>query len=240
VRVVPLGDAAVVVELDERLDVAVSGRAARLAAALREAPPAGVVGAVPTMAAVLVRYDPRLAPYDDVVAGVVAAVDATDAAGTTPGGGGRRVVLPACYDAELGPDLDDLAAATGRDRDDLVARHAGPDYHVHMVGFLPGFAYMGTVDPVLQRDRRATPRVRVPARSVAVAGELTAVYPVASPGGWHVVGAVPVDLFAPAADPPCLLAAGDTVRFTPVDRRMHDELRAAWLAGEWAPTIEPA
>ena len=236
-RVAPLGDAAVVVELGDRLDAHTSGRAARLAVALSEAPLVGFVDAVPAMASVLVRYDPLAAAYDEVVSGVASVAGSRDE-DTTRAAAPRRVILPACYDGDLGPDLDDLAAATGLDRDEVVALHAGADYRVHMIGFLPGFAYMGAVAPALRRARRPTPRVRVPARAVAVAGELTAVYPVASPGGWHVLASVPVDMFSPHAEPPCLLASGDTVRFEPVGRATYDELRAAWRSGDWTPTIE--
>jgi KipI family sensor histidine kinase inhibitor len=129
-----------------------------------------------------------------------------------PAGEPRTVVLPARYD---GPDLADVARATGLRTDEVVERHASATYRVQMVGFLPGFAYLGPLPEELRLPRRATPRVRIPAGSIAVADAFTAVYPSASPGGWHLIGSVDLPLLDLERDPPTLLRTGDLVRFEP-------------------------
>lgn len=129
----------------------------------------------------------------------------------------RIVRLPVAYGGDAGPDLADVAARTGLAPDEVVARHAGATYRVAFIGFLPGFPYLMGLDPALQLPRRATPRTRVPAGAVAIGGAQTGIYPVASPGGWHLLGRTALSLFDPAASPPTLLRAGDRVRFRPVD-----------------------
>lgn len=206
-RVLPVGDAAATIELDS----AVSPAAAALADALQADPPVWLLDAVPTLAAVLVRYEPattRWAEVHDVLH-----TWAQRPAGAPPEDG-RTVVLPARYD---GPDLADVARATGLTADEVVTLHASTTYRVQMVGFLPGFAYLGPLPEQLRLPRRSTPRVRIPARSIAVADAFTAVYPSSSPGGWHLIGSVPasIELLQHDDDPPCLLAPGDLVRFEP-------------------------
>jgi KipI family sensor histidine kinase inhibitor len=167
--------------------------------------PAWLVDVVPTLDAVLVRWS------GTTWAEVAGALDAwPEPAGAADDG--REVVLAATYDGE---DLEAVAAAVGRSVDEVVALHSSATYRVEMLGFLPGFPYLGGLPAALHLPRRPTPRVRVPAGSIAVAGALTGVYPSASPGGWHLLGTVDVALFDAERDPPALLAPGDRVRFEP-------------------------
>lgn len=129
----------------------------------------------------------------------------------------RVVEIPVCYGGEYGLDLDAVAERARLSRDDVIARHAAAEYVVAMLGFAPGFPYLLGLDPALQMPRRATPRTRVPAGSVAIGGEQTGIYPRELPGGWHLVGRTPVVLFDARRDPPCLLAPGDRVRFRAID-----------------------
>jgi KipI family sensor histidine kinase inhibitor len=143
------------------------------------------------------------------------------------------------YGGEDGPDLVDVAHAGGLDPAAVIEAHAGVDYVVYMLGFLPGFPFMGDVPPALRLPRRSEPRVRVPAGSVAIATGLTAIYPWESPGGWHLLGRCPAPLFDPSLNPPALLAAGDRVRFMPVTIEamagIEADLRAGRLdAQQWA------
>jgi KipI family sensor histidine kinase inhibitor len=123
---------------------------------------------------------------------------------------GREHVIPVQYD---GPDLEDVARRTGLAVADVIARHSAPTYTVYFLGFVPGWAYLGELDPALVVPRRTEPRARVPAGSVAIAGAQTGVYPYAIPGGWHLIGRTSVGLFDPMRDPPAVFAAGDRVRF---------------------------
>lgn len=129
----------------------------------------------------------------------------------------RVVEIPVCYGGEYGFDLDAVAEHVRLSRDDVIARHAAAEYAVAMLGFAPGFPYLLGLDPALQMPRRATPRTRVPAGSVAIGGAQTGIYPRELPGGWHLVGRTPRILFDAQRDPPCLLAPGDRVRFRVID-----------------------
>ncbi|HEX5353991.1 MAG TPA: 5-oxoprolinase subunit PxpB [Rhodanobacteraceae bacterium] len=127
------------------------------------------------------------------------------------------VVIPVCYGGEYGPDLDAIAAHARLAPDDIVARHGASDYTVAMLGFAPGFPYLLGLDPVLHMPRRANPRTRVPAGSVAIGGAQTGIYPRELPGGWHLIGRTPLALFTPRREPPCVLAPGDRVCFRAID-----------------------
>lgn len=126
---------------------------------------------------------------------------------------GRRIDIPVAYGGEGGPDLADVAAHTGLTTAEVVRRHSAGDYVVYLLGFLPGFPFMGGLAPELATPRRAQPRVAVPARSVGIGGEQTGIYPLVSPGGWQLIGRTPVELFDPNAAEPTLLRPGDHVRF---------------------------
>lgn len=203
-RVLPVGDSAATVELGPEVD----RRAVALASALRADPPQWVEDAVPTLGAVLVLLDPA-APWAEVQRVLLERAEAAPHGQDVTG---RDVVLRARYD---GPDLPDVARATGLTSGEVAALHASVTYRVQMVGFLPGFAYLGPLPEVLRLPRRATPRVRVPVGALAVADAFTAVYPSESPGGWHLIGSVDAALFDPRREPPVLLAPGDSVRFEP-------------------------
>ncbi len=227
-RYLPLGDAALAVEFGDSIDPATNARVIALAEALRRAPVAGVTETVPTFRSLLVHYDPLRRSHDEMVGALRERVAGLRVAV----GQGRRVTIPACYEGALAPDLAEVAALTGMTADEVVQVHAATEYQVYMLGFLPGFPYMGVLPERLRLPRLSTPRVRVPPRSLAIATAMTAIYPLESPGGWWLIGTVPVELFDITADPPALLRAGDRVRFRAVDRPTFDALRSAWLAGE--------
>ena len=211
-RVLPVGDAALTVELGATLDPGANARVRALDRELSRAPFDGFREAVPTSRSLLVLYDPAVTGFSDVARDLRARA----AAPATVPPPGRRHEVPVVYGGEEGPDLEALAAERGLSERDLVRLHSGSEYTAFMLGFTPGFAYLGLLPGALECRRRATPRVRVPAGSVALAGRQTAVYPIASPGGWQLVGRTSLRLFDPFRDEPALLAPGDRVRFVPV------------------------
>ncbi len=146
------------------------------------------------------------------------------AAQQAAGAKGRLVSIPVCYDDALAPDMEDVCRMTGLTRHEVIALHTGRIYPVYMVGFLPGFAYLARVDDRLVVSRKQRPRARVEAGSVGVAGVQTGIYPVASPGGWQIIGRTPLTLFDVNAEPPVLLAAGDEVRFHAIDHAAYQQL----------------
>jgi KipI family sensor histidine kinase inhibitor len=176
--------------------------------------PAGLGTAVPGYASVLVPFDPDLVPEEAVRSLLGAALRrATGGPARAPG---PLVEIPVRYGGRDGPDLAEVADRTGRSEADVVGLHAGREYRVYLVGFVPGFPYLGVLPEELDLPRRATPRVRVPAGSVAIAGRQTGIYPFASPGGWHLIGRTDTLIWDARRDPPALLAPGARVRFVPV------------------------
>jgi KipI family sensor histidine kinase inhibitor len=163
---------------------------------------------VPAYLALTVFYDSLRVSYREISAALLAACDRPADVAKTPTPRTHRI--PVRYD---GPDLDFIASSTGLSVDEVVARHSGRSYTVDLLGFVPGFGYLGELDPALHLPRREQPRPRVTAGSVAIAAAQTAVYPLDTPGGWHIIGSTSTVMFDPARNPPALLAPGDIVQF---------------------------
>jgi inhibitor of KinA len=231
VRFRACGDAALTVEFGDTIDREFSEAVLGLDGRLRACELAGLIETVPTFRSLLIEYDPLVLSLADVEVAVEAAL-LGERRESRPG---RRFELPVCYEPAVAPDLEQVAARAGLDTDGVVRLHTGVDFHVYMIGFLPGFPYMGDLPEPLVQPRRQEPRVRLPAGSVAIATSMTAVYPLESPGGWHLIGRCPVRLFDPGNEPPALLAPGDTVRFTAIDGRELERLSAAAAEGSYVP-----
>ncbi|MCQ2009931.1 5-oxoprolinase subunit PxpB [Sporolactobacillus sp. STSJ-5] len=133
----------------------------------------------------------------------------------------RTVHIPVCYGGDFGPDLDEVAELRGLSVREVIDMHSAPDYLVYMLGFAPGFPFLGGLSEQLATPRRATPRLKIAAGSVGIAGKQTGAYPLDSPGGWQIIGRTPLPLFMPESDPPTLLAAGDLVKFDPISRQEY-------------------
>ena len=204
------GDAAVVLELEARIAADVNARAIGIAAAVREAALPGVRDVVPTYRSVAVYFDPLVSDRRVIVHRLEQA-----AAQPHPIVDGALIEIPVAYGGESGPDLDAVAAMAGLPAEQVVARHAAVDYRVFMLGFMPGFAYLGSVDERIAVARRDTPRTRVPAGSVGIAGVQTGVYPLTSPGGWQLIGRTGYRMFDASRPQPALCRPGDRVRFVP-------------------------
>lgn len=208
-RISPMGDGALLAEA-EGDDGGAANRAALAAAAALEAdPPPGMIAAVPAIASLLLCFDPLAAAHAALEARLRAAL----AGAVSRAPSGRQITIPVTYGGAGGPDLDDAARALGLTPAELVALHSAKPYPVMMIGFAPGFPYIGPLPPALALPRRATPRPAVPPGSVAIAAGLAGIYPARLPGGWHLIGHTAMRLFDPAADPPALLAPGDLVQF---------------------------
>ena len=224
-RILSAVDAALVVEFDEVIDPVVNARVVALAGRPRERAAAGVIDVVATFRAVTLYIDPLVADVDALSALVQELAALPDDA---PGQAEAAIVdIPVCYGGSFGPDLDDVARATGLDTADVIAAHTSREYRVFMLGFLPGFAYLGSVDPRIAVPRHTTPRLHVPAGSVGLAGEQTGVYPSESPGGWSLIGRTPMRMVDVLRSQPALLQPGDRVRFHAVNRLEFERLLAA-------------
>jgi inhibitor of KinA len=210
VRITLAGDAALLVEFANRIDPEVNARVVAVWRALQRAAVPGVRDLVPAYRTLGVYFDPLRTDVDRLGDAIrLAATAAPIATLAVP----SVVRVPVCYGGMYGPDLEQVAADTGSSPDDVVAVHAAPVYRVFLIGFSPGFAYMGTVDERIAVPRLATPRIRVPAGSVGIAGRQTGVYPSETPGGWRLIGRTPLKAFDPGRADPFLFKTGDVVQF---------------------------
>ncbi len=229
-RLLPLGDAAWTVEFGAGIAPEVHARVMALAGAVAAMAEPAVSDLVPTFRSLTVHFDPLRA--DGVALGRRLLEAATAPPAGTAAESGRRWRLPACFGGAHGPDLAAVAAEAGITEADAVALLAGAELRVYMIGFMPGFPYMGGLPEPLHRPRLATPRLQVPARSVAIAGAMAAVYPWESPGGWRLLGRTPLALFdASRGEQPALLAPGDRVHFLPIGDVEYRRLEAESAAG---------
>jgi inhibitor of KinA len=234
-RFLAAGDRALVVEFGDRVDRRLSEAVLRLDALLAAAPPEGLVEAVPTFRSLTLYFDPLATSR----AALERAVRARLGRRRAPRREARLWHIPVCYEDAFAPDLAEVARQVGLTPGEVAARHAATRYHVYMIGFLPGFPYLGDLPPELALPRRADPRVRVPAGSVSIATNLSAIYPYESPGGWHLIGTTPVRLFDLARPRPALLAPGDGVLFEAIDAHRFAAIRAAVAAGRYEAESGP-
>lgn len=233
-RFLPSGDSALTVEFGEEIDRRISERVLELDRAIARADLPGVVETVPTFRSLLVHFDP-LRTDGDALQDAVETLSHGEAQRAEPS---RLWRIPVCYEGEYAPDLENVAKATGLTPAQVVERHAGETYHVYMLGFLPGYPYMGDVPSELRLSRMENPRTHVPPGSVAIATAMTAIYPVKSPGGWHLIGNTPIRLFDPRRADPALLSPGDTARFEPVSPREHKRLQDLVASGAYEVPCE--
>jgi inhibitor of KinA len=218
-RISPLGDCAVVIEFGDEIDRAMNSRVKSFADQLDAASLPAIVENIPTFTNVTVIYDPLRASFENLVTELERVVDAMPA--DAPGAEPRTVVIPVRYGGEFGPDLESVAERNHLSPDEVVEIHTEPVYPVYMIGFAPGFPYLGGMSERIRAPRLETPRERIPAGSVGIAGAQTGVYPIETPGGWQLIGRTPLRLFDPARDPPSLLQAGDLVRFTAINKEEY-------------------
>lgn len=223
-RIVPAGDSAVIVEFEKRIDPLVNARAIGLAASIDAATLGGIRDVVPTYRSVAVYFDPLRTDFARLRERLEreAARPAPESVQAL-----APVRIPVCYGGAFGPDLREVAEFAGLAESEVIALHSGALYRVFMLGFLPGFAYMGSVDARIALPRRSRPRVRAPRGSVGIAGVQTGIYPSDTPGGWQLIGRTPLLPFDLSRPEPFLLKAGDAVQFYPIERYQYDGERAA-------------
>lgn len=223
VRFLPCGDRAVTVEwgstIDERINRQVHAFARKVEALSHPA----ITEVVPTYRSATVHYRPEVLSYEELKQLLLS---------LTQGGPEEAeelpvVEIPVCYGGEYGPDLLEVAQHCSLTPEEVIARHTAPTYRIYMLGFTPGFPYLGGMDPSIAAPRRKEPRIHIPAGSVGIAGEQTGVYPIVSPGGWQLIGRTPLRLFDPQREQPILLSAGAGIRFVPIDeetfRKMEEK-----------------
>ncbi|BFH67611.1 MAG: 5-oxoprolinase subunit PxpB [Paenibacillus dendritiformis] len=219
-RYFPLGDGAIVVEFDTVIGPASHEQVRLLSLYLDDHPLPGMIEYVPAFTTVTVFYDPLVLRYEEAKAKLERA--AAQTADMRLDKKARTVEIPVCYGGEFGPDLEEVAGHNRLTADEVVRIHSSAEYLVYMIGFAPGFPYLGGMPERIAAPRRSSPRLAIPAGSVGIGGTQTGVYPIVTPGGWQLIGRTPVALFRPDMTPPALLRAGDTIRFVPISEEEYE------------------
>ncbi|MBO9195216.1 5-oxoprolinase subunit PxpB [Rhizobium sp. 16-449-1b] len=227
-RIIACGDSALVVEFSDQIDEETNERVIALADMLATRPITGVIETVPTYRSLLVAYDPVIIRGKTLSSSLQTLLGELSVGGATA----RRITVPVLYGEKVGIDLDELADMKQMSREELIALHASADYRVYMIGFAPGFSYLGGLPQQLHTPRLAVPRQRIEASSIGIGGKQASINSVPGPSGWRFIGRTPLRLFDPSRPQPFLLRAGDRVRFRPVDADEAERLDAAVSRGE--------
>lgn len=235
-RLLYAGESCIVVEFGEGIDLGVNARVQTLRKKIEASPFRGFVDTVPTYRSLAVCFDPLnvgdlsklekhlLTLSEDLEASVQEEAEV--------------VVVPVCYEGEFAPDLERVAANAGISPSEVVRLHASKDCYCYMLGFVPGYSYLGGMDPALETPRLKEPREKIPAGSVAIGGKQTGIYPIESPGGWNIIGKTPLCLFDPDRSPAIFLNAGMWVHFEPISRDVFERQAAEARLSSWRPIIE--
>ena len=231
-RIAASGDRAVVIELSDQISEETNMRIVALASDLQQNPIVGIVETVPTYRSLLVSYDPLIVRGRNLSVRLLERLSAIRIDGTR----GRRLVVPVVYGGDPGMDLEYLAEMKAISVADLIAMHVSGDYRVYMIGFAPGFAYLGGLPEKLHTPRLPVPRQRIEASAIGIGGKQASINSVPGPSGWRFIGRTPIRMFDPTRSDAFLLKAGDHVRFRSIEQDEAAELDAAVAAGE--PHIE--
>ncbi len=236
VRILPAGGCAVVVEFGNIIDEAVNRRVQTYNRALAESDIPGIAETIPTYRSLTVLYDPFVIRYKPLTESL--ALLAEELNEESSGTGERNILeIPVAYGGEFGPDIANVAAHAGMSEEETVKIHSGTDYLIYMLGFAPGFTYLGGLDKRLETPRLATPRLLIPAGSVGIAAAQTGIYPVACPGGWQLIGRTPVKMYDAAREDPILPKAGWYMRFVPVSPETYLDIEKEVEAGTFKINI---
>lgn len=221
----PLGDSAVILEFGTEITPRIQNKVQLVSSFLEKNPPRWMIEFIPAFTTVTILYNPnsfknKELPYEVVsteVRNILSKIESTDRIEH------RLVEIPVCYGGELGPDLEYVANYNNLTPAEVIQIHTSEDYLVYMIGFAPGFPYIGGMSEKIATPRKASPRLKIPARSVGIAGMQTGIYPIETPGGWQLIGRTPIELFQPNAHPPSLLKAGDKIRFFQISQEEYEK-----------------
>lgn len=214
IKLLTAGDSSILLQFGNTIDPAINRKIAATVQLMREQHINGVTDVIPAFCSLLINYDPRVISYEQIKRRMEALVKIDVTAGDTR----KRVLeIPVCYGGEYGPDIQNIADHAGLSVEEVIQIHTSRDYLIYMLGFLPGFTYLGGLDERIHTPRLANPRIRIPAGSVGIGGSQTGIYPMDSPGGWQLMGMTPVKTYDPDREVPILVEAGDYIRFVAID-----------------------
>ena len=229
----PVGDCAISIDFGQVIDPKINRHIRQTIERIQALQLDGIIELVPTYCALLVQYDAMLYSY----ANMCNIIEHTFSESVTNSDNETVTVIeiPTVYGGEFGPDLGFVASHNNLSEEEVIAIHSGTDYLVYMLGFIPGFTYLGGMDPRIATPRLSSPRTLIPAGSVGIAGEQTGTYPSDSPGGWQIIGRTPVTMYDMSKEKAALLSAGDYVRYVPIDEQEYNRIKA--LGGDYVPVM---
>ncbi len=223
IRILTAGDSSLLIEFGNEISPEINRRIAAVVELMREQHIEGVVDVIPAFCSLLVNYDPRVAGYEKMKKRLESLVRVDIKVGQVK----RKIFeIPVLYGGEYGPDLASIAEHAGISQDEVIAIHSSRDYLIYMLGFLPGFCYLGGLDERIHTPRLSNPRLRIRAGSVGIGGSQTGIYPLDSPGGWQLMGMTPVKTYDPEREIPILVEAGNYIRFVPIDEEQYKQIQA--------------
>lgn len=234
-RILPSGDCALTVEFSNSISEEVNGRIRLFYENIKKDALQGINDLVPAFCSVLISYDPRVISYKTLCSRLEKYLSMTDGVISNR----KKIVsIPVCYEAEYGPDLAFVAEHAGLSEEEVIKIHTSKDYLIYMLGFQPGFPYLGGLDERIFTPRLSTPRTLIRAGSVGIGGEQTGLYPLASPGGWQIIGTTPVKAYNPQKNPSIPYEAGDYIRFYPISKERFLEIEQEEAQGTYQFEIE--
>ena len=230
IRILTAGDSALLIEFGKEINPETNRKITALVQLMREQHIEGIVDVIPAFCSLLINYDPRVLSYEELkermehLLKMEAKIEATRK---------RIFEIPVCYGGEYGPDIENIAEHAGLSVEEVIKIHSSKDYLIYMLGFLPGFTYLGGLDERIHTPRLASPRLKIRAGSVGIGGSQTGIYPLDSPGGWQLMGMTPVRTYDPERQTPILVEAGDYIRFIPIDKEEFLRIQELVEKGEY-------
>lgn len=222
IRIVAAGDSSILIEFGNEINEEINRKITTIVQLMHAQQIEGVVDMIPAFCSLLVNYDPRIVSYEKMRKRLKELVRMDVKSGAQR----RRVFeIPVCYGGEYGPDMENIAGHAGLTEEEVIKIHSSRDYLIYMLGFLPGFCYLGGLDERIHTPRLANPRKKISAGSVGIGGSQTGIYPLDSPGGWQLMGMTPVKTYDPEREVPILVEAGDYIRFVPIDEAEYQRIK---------------
>lgn len=222
IKILTEGDSSILVVFGDEISPEINRKITATVQMMRAQHIEGVVDVIPAFCSLLINYDPRVITFEKMKKRMehLLQFDAEMEKETK-----RVFQIPVCYGGNYGPDIQNIADHAGMTEEEVIALHSSKDYLIYMLGFLPGFCYLGGLDERLHTPRLASPRIRIPAGSVGIGGSQTGIYPLDSPGGWQLMGMTPIRTYDPGRENPILLEAGDYIRFVPIDEEEYQRIK---------------
>lgn len=234
IRILTAGDSALLIEFGKEINPETNRKITAIVQLMREQHIEGIVDVIPAFCSLLINYDPRVLSYEELKERMKNLLKMETKTETTR----KRIFeIPVCYGGKYGPDIDNIAEHAGLSVNEVIKIHSSKDYLIYMLGFLPGFTYLGGLDERIHTPRLASPRLTIRAGSVGIGGSQTGIYPLDSPGGWQLMGLTPVRTYDPERQTPILVEAGDYIRFIPIDEEEFLRIQKLVEKGEYQCVI---